>query len=110
MKFTSTLAVITVALLGVSAQAQTSSQFTYSQSRDHGQITGEVGYVPPVTSAPSTVSRAEVLQALAVDGPMPTAEGTDMGARQAKSLRSRAEVHAEAVHTVRTGTLVGGKV
>ena len=110
MKFTSTIAVITVALLGVSAQAQTASQSNYSQSRDHAQITGEVGYVPPVTSAPSTVSRAEVLQALAVDGPMPTAEGTDMGAQQAKSLRSRAEVHAEAVHTVRTGTLVGGKV
>lgn len=110
MKSTSTVAFIALALLGVSAQAQTASQSTYSSSRDPVQIAGEVGYVPPVTSAPSTVSRTEVLQTLAADGPLPTAEGTDMGAQRAKSLRSRAEVHAEAVHAVQTGTLVGGKV
>lgn len=110
MKFTSAMAAIGLALLGVSAQAQTTSQSTYSQSPDHGRITGEVGYVPPVTSALSMVSRGEVLQALAADGPLPTAEGTDLGAQRAKSLRSRSEVHAEAVHAVRTGTLVGGKV
>ncbi|WP_156373508.1 hypothetical protein [Pseudorhodoferax sp. Leaf267] len=110
MKCTSTLAVITVALLGVSAQAQTASQSTGAQARDHGQTTGKVGYVSRVDSRPSTVSRAAVLQALAADGPAATAEGTDIGAQQTQSVRSRAQVHAEAVHAVRTGTLAGGKV
>lgn len=110
MKFKSPAILIALALVAASAQAQTGSQSAQAQPRDWSLTTGEVGYVPPVTSAPSTVSRAEVLQALAADGPLPTAEGTDMGAQQAKSLRSRAEVHAEAVNTVRTGTLVGGKV
>lgn len=110
MKFTSAAALVALALVGASAQAQTTSQSAQAQSRDWSLATGEVGYVPPVTSAPSTVSRAEVLHALAADGPVSTAEGTDMGAQQARSLRSRAEVHAEAVNTVRTGTLVGGKV
>lgn len=110
MSFKSTTAVVAFALFGLGAQAQTTALSSNLFSLDHGQVSGEVGYVPPVTSAPSNVSRAEVLQALAAEGPLPTAEGTDKGAQPTKSLRSRAEVRAEAVSAVRKGALLGGKV
>ncbi|KQP38935.1 DUF4148 domain-containing protein [Pseudorhodoferax sp. Leaf274] len=45
---------------------------------------GEVGYIPPVASAPSTLTRAEVLAQLEQaqrEGTLPpTAEGADIGA------------------------------
>lgn len=94
----------------------------YVQARAEGRLpsSGEVGYVPPVTSSTSSLTRAEVraeffraralgllpatgevgdvfqvgpntsvltraevLRDLAVNGPMPTGEGADLGASSA---------------------------
>ncbi|GHC92975.1 hypothetical protein GCM10007320_43580 [Pseudorhodoferax aquiterrae] len=110
------------ALIGAASQASAASdapltreqvRAEYFKARDSGRLspTGEVGYVSQVTKSKSVVSRAEVLRDLAEDGPQSTAEGSDIGTnREALSLRSRAEVHAEAVQAVREGTMGGGKL
>ncbi|RCW71751.1 DUF4148 domain-containing protein [Pseudorhodoferax soli] len=78
-------------------------------------ISGEVGYVPPVSSAKSTLTReavrADYLQALRNDALPELGEGADVGAvATAKSTLSRDAVRAEAVYAVRHGQLVGGEV
>jgi hypothetical protein len=78
-------------------------------------ISGEVGYVPPVSSAKSTLTReavrADYLQALRNDALPELGEGADVGAvATAKSTLSRDAVRAEAVYAVRHGQVVGGEV
>ena len=78
-------------------------------------ISGEVGYVPPVSSAKSNLTReavrADYLQALRNDALPELGEGADVGAvATAKSTLSRDAVRAEAVYAVRHGQLVGGEV
>ncbi|WP_211333170.1 hypothetical protein [Pseudorhodoferax soli] len=59
----------------------------------------------------SSVTRAEVLRDLAASGPQIMGEGSDVGnSRAALSVRSRAEVRAEATQAVREGTMGGGKL
>ncbi|WP_326540079.1 DUF4148 domain-containing protein [Pseudorhodoferax sp.] len=78
-------------------------------------ISGEVGYVPQVSSAKSGLTRdavrAEYLQAER-NGTLPeVGEGADTGAvATAKSTLTRDAVRAEAVYAVRHGQLVGGEV
>jgi hypothetical protein len=78
-------------------------------------ISGEVGYVPEVSTNVSGLTReavrAEVLQAER-NGTMPElGEGADLGAvATAKSTLSRDAVRAQAVYAVRHGQLVGGEV
>jgi hypothetical protein len=108
-------------LLTVGAQAQTTSnapltreqvRAEYLQALRQGQLpaTGEVGYVPQVGPAISIVSRRDVLRELAATGPQNTAEGSDLGkGRAALSVRSRPEVHAEAVNAVRNRVRIGGE-
>nr|WP_145546411.1 DUF4148 domain-containing protein [Variovorax boronicumulans] len=78
-------------------------------------ISGEVGYVPQVSTTVSGLTReavrAEVLQAER-NGTMPElGEGADIGAvATAKSTLSRDAVRAEAVYAVRHGQLPGGEV
>ena len=78
-------------------------------------ISGEVGYVPQVSSVKSGLTReavrAEYLQAER-NGTLPeVGEGADTGAvTSAKSTLSRDAVRAEAVYAVRHGQLVGGEV
>ena len=78
-------------------------------------ISGEVGYVPPVTSARSNLTReavrADYLQAQRNDALPELGEGADVGAvASAKSTLSRDAVRAEAVYAVRHGLLGGGEV
>lgn len=110
------------ALMAVGAQAQASSnapltreqvRAEYLQARAEGRLspTGEVGYVSQVSKSKSSVTRAEVLRDLAASGPQVMGEGSDVGnSRAALSLRSRAEVHAEAEQAVREGLMGGGKL
>ena len=78
-------------------------------------ISGEVGYVPQVSSTVSGLSRdavrADYLQAER-NGTLPEyGEGADTGAvATAKSTLSRDAVRAEAVYAVRHGQQVGGEV
>ena len=80
-----------------------------------GNISGEVGYVPQVSSAKSSLTReavrAEYLQAER-NGTLPElGEGADTGAvATAKSSLGRDAVRAEAVSAVRHGQQVGGEV
>ena len=78
-------------------------------------ISGEVGYVPQVSSAKSTLTReavrADYMQAER-NGTLPElGEGADTGAvATAKSNLTRDAVRAEAVYAVRHGQQVGGEV
>ncbi|RCW75837.1 DUF4148 domain-containing protein [Pseudorhodoferax soli] len=78
-------------------------------------ISGEVGYVPQVSSTVSGLTReavtAEYLQAER-NGTLPElGEAADIGAvATAKSTLSREAVRAEAVYAVRHGQLPGGEV
>ncbi len=78
-------------------------------------ISGEVGYVPQVSSVKSNLTReavrAEYLQAER-NGTLPeVGEGADIGAvATARSTRTRDAVRAEAVYAVRHGQLGGGEV
>jgi hypothetical protein len=78
-------------------------------------ISGEVGYVPQVSSVKSNLTReavrAEYLQAER-NGTLPeVGEGSDVGAvATAKSTLTRDAVRAEAVYAVRHGQLGGGEV
>jgi hypothetical protein len=78
-------------------------------------ISGEVGYVPQVSTAVSSLSReavrAEVIQAER-NGTLPElGEGADVGAvAAAKSNLSRDAVRAEAIYAVQHGLTVGGEV
>lgn len=110
------------ALMAVGAQAQAASgapmtrdqvRAEYLQARSEGRLspTGEVGYVSQVNKAKSSVSRADVLRELAAAGPQVVGEGSDVGNnRAALSIRSRADVHAEAVQATREGAMGGGKL
>jgi hypothetical protein len=78
-------------------------------------VGGEVGYVPPVSSAKSNLSReavrADYLQAQRNDALPELGEGADVGAvASAKSTLSRDAVRAEAVYAVRHGQQLGGEV
>ena len=78
-------------------------------------ISGEVGYVPQVSTAASNVTRAvvraEYLQAQRNGALLELGEGADTGAvASAKSTLTRDAVRAEAVYAVRHGQLVGGEV
>ena len=78
-------------------------------------ISGEVGYVPQVSTASSHVTRAAVradyLQAQRNDALPEVGEGADIGAvASAKSTLTRDAVRAEAVYAVRTGQRLGGEV
>lgn len=109
-------------LLAAGAQAQAASnapltrdqvRAEYLQARGEGRLspTGEVGYVSQATKSDGSVSRADVLRELAASGPQITGEGSDLGNnRAALSIRSRAEVHAEAVQATRRGAMGGGKL
>ncbi|MGC3985046.1 MAG: DUF4148 domain-containing protein [Pseudorhodoferax sp.] len=78
-------------------------------------ISGEVGYVPQVSSAKSSLTReavrADYLQAER-NGTLPEyGEGADTGAvATARSSMSRDAVRAEAVYAVRHGQQLGGEV
>ncbi|KQP20852.1 DUF4148 domain-containing protein [Pseudorhodoferax sp. Leaf265] len=78
-------------------------------------ISGEVGYVPQVSSVKSGLTReavrAEYLQAER-NGTLPeVGEGADIGAvATAKSTLTRDAVRSEAVYAVRHGLLGGGEV
>jgi hypothetical protein len=78
-------------------------------------ISGEVGYVPQVSRAKSSLTReavrAEYLQAER-NGTLPElGEGADTGAvATAKSSLGRDAVRAKAVYAVRHGQQVGGEV
>ncbi|HVR52503.1 MAG TPA: DUF4148 domain-containing protein [Pseudorhodoferax sp.] len=85
----------------------------FLQARSEGRLppSGENGNVVQSSGARSALSRADVLRELAASGPLPTAEGRDPNALAlAKSLRSRAEVNAEAVALVRSGVRLGGEL
>lgn len=78
-------------------------------------ISGEVGYVPQVSSTKSSVTRdavrAEYLQAQRNDTLPEFGEGADTGAvATAKSTLTRDAVRAEAVYAVRHGQQLGGEV
>jgi hypothetical protein len=76
---------------------------------------GEVGYVPQVSSAKSTLTReavrADFLQAQRNDALPEVGEGADVGAvAVAKSTLTRDAVRAEAVYAVQSGEQLGGEV
>lgn len=78
-------------------------------------ISGEVGYVPQVSSARSNLTReavrADYLQAQRNDALPEGGEGADVGAvATARSTLSRDAVRAEAVYAVRHGQQLGGEV
>ena len=78
-------------------------------------ISGEVGYVPSVSSAKSNLTReaerADYLQAQRNDALPEVGEGADVGAvAQARSTVSRDAVRAEAVYAVQRGVQLGGEV
>jgi hypothetical protein len=78
-------------------------------------ISGEVGYVPQVSSAKSSLTReavrADYLQAQRNDTLPEFGEGADVGAvAAAKSTLSRDAVRAEAVYAVQHGQQLGGEV
>jgi hypothetical protein len=89
--------------------------FAASPSFAGDNISGEVGYVPQVSSAKSSLTRdavrADYLQAER-NGTLPElGEGADTGAvATAKSSLGRDAVRAEAVYAVRHGQQVGGEV
>ena len=61
-------------------RAEVRAEFFRARSLGLLPATGEVGDVFQVSPSTSTLTRAEVLRDLAVNGPMPTAEGADLGA------------------------------
>lgn len=76
---------------------------------------GEVGYIPPVSVAPSDLTRAEVqaeVQQALRNGELPVGgEAADIGAPVlAGSTVSREAVRNEAVYAVQHGLIVGGEV
>ena len=78
-------------------------------------IGGEVGYVPPVSSAKSSLTReavrADYLQAQRNDMLPELGEGANLGAlAQAGSTLTRAAVRAGALYAVKTGMQLGGEV
>nr|WP_145550720.1 DUF4148 domain-containing protein [Variovorax boronicumulans] len=89
--------------------------FVAAPSFASDNISGEVGYVPQVSSTVSGLSRdavrTEYLQAER-NGTLPEyGEGADTGAvATAMSTLSRDAVRAEAVYAVRHGQQVGGEV
>ncbi|HVR48437.1 MAG TPA: DUF4148 domain-containing protein [Pseudorhodoferax sp.] len=109
-----------VGLMAFGAQAANDAPLTreqvraeYLKARSEGWLppTGEVGQVFQVSKPTSQLTRAEVLRELAASGPVPTGEGSDLGnSRESLSLRSRAEVHAEAVEATRSGVRLGGEL
>lgn len=116
------IALLTLAALmslGAQAQAANDAPLTRDQvraeflnARAEGRLTadGEIGFVPQVSNTKSTITRAEVLRQLAADGPAAMGEGSDLGNNPTPlSLRSRAEVRAEAVALVRSGVRIGGE-
>lgn len=110
------IAISTVAALGFASQTQAMTReqvrAEYFQARDQGRLPayGEQGDTQQMTSTRSNVTRAQVLRELAASGPIPTGEGTDAGAATPiGSQRTRAEVHAEAVRAVRSGSFPGGE-
>jgi CRISPR/Cas system-associated protein Cas7 (RAMP superfamily) len=114
------LALTGLIAIGAQAQAATNGPLTREQvraeffkARSEGRLppSGENGYVPQVSRKPSTVTRAEVIRDLAVNGAAPTGEGSEPNdLALAKSVRTRAEVHAEAVALVRSGARLGGEL
>ncbi|HVR52747.1 MAG TPA: DUF4148 domain-containing protein [Pseudorhodoferax sp.] len=84
------------------------------QARTQGQLFtgGEAGAwpAPPASGTPAT--RAQVQQALAASGPLPSGEGVAPvpPAATGTSTLSRAAVHAQAVAALRAGLLPGGEV
>lgn len=116
------IALLTLAgLMAFGAQAQAATdtltreqvRAEFLKARSEGRLppSGENGNVAQSSGARSTLTRAEVLRELAASGPLPTAEGRDPNVLAlAKSLRSRAEVHAEAVALVRSGARLGGEL
>ncbi len=78
-------------------------------------ISGEVGYVPQVSAATSTVSReavrAELLQAQRNHTLVQTGEAADIGAvAAARSDLSRDAVRSQAIYAVQHGQQLGGEV
>ena len=97
------------------AQTMTREQVRaeYFQALDQGRLPvfGEVGDTQKPTASGSVLTREQVRQALMASGPMLTGEGVDAGIAPAVgSQRTRAEVHAEAVRAVRSGSIPGGEV
>jgi Domain of unknown function (DUF4148) len=93
----------------------TAAAFAAAPSFAGDNISGEVGYVPQVSSTTSNVTReavrTEYLQAERNGTLAETGEGADTGAvASAKSTLSRDAVRAEAVYAVRHGQLGGGEV
>lgn len=117
----SAVVLILLTAITVAAQAQTSngSPLTRAQvraeviqARSQGllPVGGEISAVPTAAASRSMLTRAQVLEQLRLDGPLPTAEGADVQLSDSVSLRSRAEVRAEAVAAVRNGTTVSGEL
>ncbi|PZP91383.1 MAG: hypothetical protein DI587_35595 [Variovorax paradoxus] len=67
---------------GTSSLTRAEVHASFLRARAEGLLpaTGEVGDVFQVGPNTSTLTRAEVLRDLAVNGPMPTGEGADLGA------------------------------
>jgi hypothetical protein len=111
--------ITTFAALGFSSQAHAQTmtreqvRAEYFQARDQGRLPvfGEVGDTQKPTASGSLLTREQVRQALMASGPTLTGEGVDAGIAPAVgSQRTRAEVHAEAVRAVRSGSIPGGEV
>ncbi|PZP91322.1 MAG: hypothetical protein DI587_35650 [Variovorax paradoxus] len=113
------LAIASLITLGTQAQAANDQPLTREQvraeffkARSEGTLppSGENGSISQVSGTPSKLTRAEVLRELAASGPTIDGEVGDPDVlRNAKSLRTRAEVHAEAVALVRSGARIGGE-
>lgn len=84
------------------------------QARAQGQLFmgGEAGTWPAPPASGTPVTRAQVQQALAASGPLPSGEGVMPvpPARTSASQLSRAAVHAQAVAALRAGQLPGGEI
>lgn len=92
-----------------------SAGFAAAPSFAGDNISGEVGYVPQVSSTASGLTReavrADYLQAER-NGTLPEyREGADTGAvAQAKSTLTRDAVRAEAIYAAQHGQQIGGEV
>lgn len=78
-------------------------------------VSGEVGYVPPVSASVSTLTRdevrAEFLQAQRNDTLPEYGEGADVGAvAKSDGSVSRDAVRSEAIYAVQHGEQLGGEV
>lgn len=113
------LAIAGLCSIGTQAQAANEGPLTreqvraeFLQARSQGNLppSGENGSISQVSGAQGNLTRAEVLRELAASGPYIDGEVGDQDVqRSAKSSRSRAEVHAEAVALVRSGARLGGE-